>query len=79
MFVRLSGEEKENSEDEKGNSGMAQGQCTQGVQIGQDLMCFDSSRAIFIIFLTNCFIVSFITNFVHITCPYTAYYISLVR
>ena len=79
MLVRLLEEERESSGDWKGNSGQAQSQCIQRVQNGQDLMCFGSSQATFVIFLTDSFIVSFIANLVQVNCLYTLNYINIVR
>ena len=45
------------------NSGMSQGQCTLDMQIGKDLMCFDSIWTVFIVFLIARFTVGFIANF----------------
>ena len=79
MLVRHLEEKREGSRDQKGNLELAQGQCTQRVQIGQDLICFGSSQAIFVIFLTDSFIVSFIANLVQVNCLYTFNYINIVR
>ena len=58
---------------------MYQGQCTQRVQICENLICFSSSWGVFVIFLTDSFSVSFIANLVLVNCLYVPNYISIVR
>jgi len=79
MLVRLSWEERENSGDQKGNTLVAQGQCTQRVQICENLISFSNSGGVFVIFLTDSFTVSFMTNLVQVNCLYAANYIRIVR
>jgi len=54
-------------------------QCTQRVQICENLISFSSSWDVFVIFLTDSFTVSFIANLVQVNCLYAANYISIVR
>jgi len=56
-----------------------QGQCTQRVQICENLISFSSSWSVFVIFLTDSFTVSFIANLVQVNYLYAANYISIVR
>jgi len=58
---------------------VSQGQCTQRVQICENLISFSSSWDVFVIFLTDSFTVSFIANLVQVNCLYAADYISIVR
>ena len=51
---------------------VAQGWCTQRGPICQNLISFSSRGGIFVIFLTDSFIVSFIANLVQVNCLYTA-------
>ena len=61
------------------NSGMSQGQCTLDIQIGKDLICFDSIWTVFIVFLIARFTVGFIANFEQVNYLSAKDYISIVR
>jgi len=58
---------------------MSQGQCTLNVQIGEDLMCFDSIWTVFVVLSIARFTVGFIANFVEVNCLSTADYINIGR
>ena len=58
---------------------MSQGWCTLNVQIGEDLMFFDSIWTVFVVFSIARFTAGFIANCVEVNCLSTADYINIVR